>query len=75
MIPLVALVIGGGPSHGDLALEFKAHFLSVAEHRLIPARAREVTTQFRAAGMGCRVPDSVCGHHAGVEVVSLHGAL
>ena len=41
------LNVGGWLSRGDLALESKAHFLAVAEHRLIPARARNVTTQLR----------------------------
>ena len=36
-------------SRGDLALESSAHVLAVAEHRLVPARARTVTTQLRQA--------------------------
>ena len=43
------LNVGGWLSRGDLALESKAHFLAVAEHRLVPARARNVTTQLRKA--------------------------
>ena len=37
------LSVGGWLSRGDLALESNAHFLAVAEHRLVPARARNVT--------------------------------
>ena len=36
--------VGGWLSKCDLALESQAHFLAVAEHRLVPARARNVTT-------------------------------
>ena len=43
------LNVGGWLSSGDLALESSAHFLAVAEHRLVPARARNVTTQLRQA--------------------------
>ena len=43
------LNVGGWLSRGDLALESSAHFLAVAEHRLVPARARAVTTQLRQA--------------------------
>ena len=38
------LNVGGWLSRGALALEAQAHFLAVAEHRLVPARARKVTT-------------------------------
>ena len=63
---------------GDLALESTAHFLAVAEHRLVPARARTVTTQLRQArrssvwAPSCQ--DVTPGGHAGVGVISLHGA-
>ena len=59
-------------------LESKAHFLVVAEHRLVPARARNVTTQLRKArrssvwAPSCH--DVTPGGHAGVGVISLHGA-
>ena len=43
------LNVGGWLSRGDLALESSAHFLAVAEHRLVPARARTVATQLRQA--------------------------
>ena len=43
------LNVGGWLSRGDLALESTAHFLAIAEHRLVPAQARTVTTQLRQA--------------------------
>ena len=55
-----------------------AQFLAVAEHRLIPARARSVGHQLRRAGFhsvwapACQ--DTIPGGHAGVGVVSLGGA-
>ena len=55
-----------------------AQFLAVAEHRLIPARARSVGHQLRKADFhsvwapACQ--DSIPGGHAGVGVVSLGGA-
>ena len=72
------LNVGGWLSRGDLALESSAHFLAIAEHRLVPARARAVTTQLRQArrssvwAPSCQ--DVTPGGHAGVGVVSLHGA-
>ena len=63
---------------GDLAMDSCAQFLAVAEHRLIPARARSVGHQLRKAGFhsiwapACQ--DSIPGGHAGVGVVSLSGA-
>ena len=72
------LNVGGWLCRGDLALESKAHFLAVAEHRLIPARARNVTTQLRKVrrssvwAPSCQVVTP--GGHAGVGVISLHGA-
>ena len=65
-------------THGDLALDPCAQFLAVAEHRLIPSRARSVCHQLRKAGHqsvwspACQ--DQVAGGHAGVGVVSLAGA-
>ena len=73
------LNVGGWLSRGDLALESSAHFLAIAEHRLVPARARTVTTQLRQArrssvwAPSCQ--DVTPGGHAGVGVISLHGAL
>ena len=72
------LNVGGWLSRGDLALESKAHFLAVAEHRLVPARARTVTTHLRKVrrspvwAPSCQ--DVTPGSHAGVGVISLHGA-
>ena len=71
------LNVGGWLSEGDLALEFTVHFLAIAEHRLVPVRARTVTTQLRQArrssvwAPSCQdvTPDG----HAGVGVISLHG--
>ena len=34
--------VGGWLTYGDLALDSCAQFLAVAEHRLIPSRARSV---------------------------------
>ena len=71
------LNVGGWLSRGDLALESKAHLLAVAEHRLVPARARNVTTQLRKArrssvwAPSCQ--DVTPGGHAGVGVIILHG--
>ena len=39
--------IGGWLTYGDLAMDSCAQFLAVAEHRLIPARARSVGHQLR----------------------------
>ena len=53
-------------------------FLAVAEHRLIPSRARSIGHQLRIAGHpsiwapACQ--DKIAGGHAGVGVVSLGGA-
>ena len=70
--------VGGWLTCGDLALDSCARFLAVAEHRLIPSRARSVCHQLRRAGHhsvwapACR--DQVAGGHAGVGVASLGGA-
>ena len=70
--------IGGWLTYGDLAMDSCAQFLAVAEHRLIPARARSVGHQLRKTGFhsvwapACQ--DSFPGGHAGVGVVSLGGA-
>ena len=70
--------IGGWLTYGDLAMDSCAQFLAVAEHRLIPARARSVGHQLSRAGFhsvwapACQ--DSIPGGHAGVGVVSLSGA-
>ena len=44
------LNVGGRLTFGDLALDWCAQFLAVAEHRLIPSRARSVCHQHRKAG-------------------------
>ena len=55
-----------------------AQFLAVAEHRLIPSRARSIGHQLRMAGHhsiwapACQ--DKIAGGHAGVGVISLGGA-
>ena len=70
--------VGGWLTYGDLALDSCAQFLAVAEHRLIPSRARSVCHQLRKAGHqsvsspACQ--DQVAGGTAGVGVVSLAGA-
>ena len=70
--------MGGWLTSGDLALDSCAQFLAVAEHRLIPSRARSICHQLRKAGHhsvwapACQ--DRVAGGHVGVGVVSLGGA-
>ena len=70
--------VGGWLTSGDMALDSCAQFLAVAEHRLIPSRARAVCHQLRKAGHysvwapACQ--DKIAGGHAGVGVVSLGGA-
>ena len=50
-INVESLNVGGWLSRGDVALESQAHFLAAAEQMLIPAGARNVTTQLRQAGI------------------------
>ena len=70
--------VGGWLTSGDLAMDSGAQFLAVAEHRLIPSRARSVCHQLRKAGHhsvwapACQ--DRIAGGHAGIGVVSLGGA-
>ena len=70
--------VGGWLTSGDLDLDSCAQFLAIAEHRLIPSRARSVCHQLRRAGHhsvwapACQ--DQVAGGDAGVGV-SLGGAL
>ena len=67
--------VGAWLTCGDLALDSCARFLAVAEHMLIPSRARSVCHQLRKAGHqsvsspACQ--DQVAGGHAGVGMVSL----
>ena len=71
-------ILVGWLTCGDLAMDSCAQFLAVAEHRLIPARARSVGHHLRKTGFhsvwapACQ--DSIPGGHAGVGVVSLGGA-
>ena len=67
--------VAGWLTSWDLALDSCAQFLAVAEHRLIPSRARSVCHQLRSHCVwapACQ--DQVAGGHAGVGVVSLGGA-
>ena len=70
--------VGGWLTSGDLAMDSCAQFLAVAEHRLIPSRARSICHQLRMAGHhsvwapACQ--DKIAGGHAGVGVISLGGA-
>ena len=70
--------VGGWLTYGDLALDSCAQFLAVAEHRLIPSRARSTGDSLRRAGHpsilfpACQ--DKVAGGHAGVGVISLGAA-
>ena len=71
--------VGCWLSNGDLALQSVASFLSVVEHRLIPARARSATKELRVRRGHTSVwapayQDSIPGGHAGVGVVSIQGA-
>ena len=62
--------IGGWLTSGDFAMDSFAQFLAVAEHRLIPSRARSICHQLRMAGHhsvwapACQ--DKIAGGHAGV---------
>ena len=42
--------VGGWLTYGDLALDSCAQFVAVAEHRLIPSRARSIGHSLRRAG-------------------------
>ena len=44
--------VGGWLIYGDVALDSCAQFLAVAEHRVIPSRARSVCHQLRRALSG-----------------------
>ena len=71
-------MVGGWLSRGNLALESKAHFLAVAEHRPCPQLGLEnVSTQLRKGSSffsfgHLPVRTFTPGGHAGVGV-SLHG--
>ena len=70
--------VGGWLTSGDLALDSCAQFLAVAEHSLIPSRARSICHQLRKAGhhsvWSPAGQDQVAGGHAVVWVISLGGA-
>ena len=70
--------VGGWLTSGDLAMDSCAQFLAVAEHRLIPARARSVCHHLRKAGYHSiwapASQDKIAGGHAGVGVISHGGA-
>ena len=69
--------VGGWLTSSDLALDSCAQFLAVAEHRLIPSRARSISHHLRKAGhhslWAPAFLDKIAGGHAGVGVVSLGG--
>ena len=66
--------VGGWFTSGGFALDSCAQFLAVAEHRLIPSRARSICHQLRRAVWAPACQDRIAGDHAGVGVVSLGGA-
>ena len=70
--------VGGWLTSGDLALDFFAQFLAIAEHRLIPSRAGSICYQLRNAGhhsvWALAWQDRIAGGHAGVGVFSRGGA-
>ena len=49
-LPVEFVNVGGCLIYGDLAMDSCAQFLTVAEHRLIPSRARSVGHFLRKAG-------------------------
>ena len=69
---------GGWLTNGDFALDAAVDFLGVTEHRLIPARVRNVWSRLRGKGMhSFWAPASQESSHvgnAGVGVVSLKDA-
>ena len=70
--------VGGGLTHGDLALEARIDFLAVVEHRVIPARVRGEWARLKGKGVAYLwAPASQDSSHvgnAGVGVVSLRRA-
>ena len=67
--------VGGWLTHGDLALDVKADFLAVVEHRLIPARVRSERARLRKRGLASiQAPACQGSSHvgnAGVGVISM----
>ena len=63
--------VGGWLSNGDYAIDSTAFFLAVVGHRLIPARARSVTSSLKVTAGYVSVwapacQDSIPGGHAGL---------
>ena len=54
------LNVGGWLSHRHLALGSKAHFQAVAEHRLVPARVRTVSSELWRAQIPSVLEVTVC---------------
>ena len=71
--------VGGWLTSGDFAMDSCAQFLAVAEHRLIPSRARSIGHHLRRAGHhsiwapACQ--DKIAGGHAGLVLLVLVGLL
>ena len=72
------LNVGGWLSHGDLALEVGVDFLTVVEHRVIPARVRSEWARPRRKGLASIWAPACQGSshvgNAGVGVISMKGA-
>ena len=70
--------VGGWLTHGDVALEVGVDFLTVVEHRLIPARVRSEWTRLGRKGLASIwAPANQESSHvgnAGVGVISTKGA-
>ena len=70
---LEAINFGSWFTHGDVALETSADFLSASEHRLIPARVRNEWAKLQRKGIhSVSAPASQEGSrvgHAGVVFV------
>ena len=68
--------VGGWLNNGDMALDSCAQFLTVAEHRLIPARAGYIGHQLRSVDrQSVWAPACQEQISGGVGVIGLCGAL
>ena len=71
--PSSFLTLGVGLLMRFFTMDSCAQFLAVAEHRLIPARARSIGHQLRRAncqsGWAPACQDQISGGHAGVGVI------
>ena len=67
-LPVEFVNIGGWLISADVAMDSCAQFLVVAEHKLIPSRARSTCHQLRSAGYQSVCQGQVAGGHAGVGV-------